>query len=181
MLEAVGVPGAEGAASPGTEVPSQLPPLSLQLDGEPGPLPLKPKETEAPGASVPFQPTFLAVQWSPELVTVASQAEVTLVPVGKSHSTVQELREVVPVFFTVQLPPKPVPQSEVLAKVAVALVAAWAGLARPTRPARGSARVAASAAALCLKRMCASLYGDVVEGMTEPHARSAARIERSGP
>lgn len=115
------------------------------------------------------------------MVTVASQAEVTLVPVGKSHSTVQELREVVPVFFTVQLPPKPVPQSEVLAKVAVALVAAWAGLARPTRPARGSARVAASAAALCLKRMCASLYGDVVEGMTEPHARSAARIERSGP
>ncbi len=60
---------------------------------------------------------------------------------------------VVPVFFTVHLPPKPVPQSEVLAKVAVALVAAWAGLASPTSPAKGSARVAASAAALCLKRM----------------------------
>ena len=153
MSEAVGVPGAEGAASPGTEPPSQLPPLSLQLEGEPGPLPLKPKETEAPGASVPFQPVFLAVQWSPELVTVASHAEVTLVPEGKSHSTVQEPRVEVPVFFTVQLPPKPVPQSEVLAKTAVALVAAWASPARPTRVASGSDRVARSAAALCLKRM----------------------------
>src|SRR5687768_4809948 len=114
MPEAVGVPGADGGLSPGTLPPSQEAPLSLQLDGEPEPLPLKPNETEVPGASVPFQPTFLAVQWSPELVTVASQAEVTFVPEGKSHSTVQELMVVVPVFFTVQLPPKPEPQSEVL-------------------------------------------------------------------
>ncbi len=112
--EAVGVPGAEGAASPGTEVPSQLPPFSLQWDGEPEPEPLKPKETVAPGARVPFQALFLAVQWVPEEVTSASQAEVTDVPEGKSHSTVQELREVVPVFFTVHLPSKPVPQSEAL-------------------------------------------------------------------
>src|SRR5688500_15902045 len=112
MSEAVGVPGADGAASPGTSgPPSQLPALSLQPAGAPEPLPLKPKETEAPGARVPFQPRFLAVQWSPELVTVASQAEVTLVPEGKSHSTVQELRLVVPVFFTVHLPSKPEPQS----------------------------------------------------------------------
>lgn len=137
--EAVGVPGADGAASPGWVEPSQLSPFSLQLDGEPGPEPLKPKETEAPGAMVPFQPTFLAVQWSPELVTVASQAEATLVPEGKSHSMVQELMLLVPVFLTVHWPPKPVPQSLVLVKVAVALPAAWAGLARPTAPARGAA------------------------------------------
>lgn len=55
MAEAVGVPGAEGAASPGTVVPpSQLPPLSRQLEGEPLPAPLKPKETEAPAAMVPL-------------------------------------------------------------------------------------------------------------------------------
>lgn len=33
---------------------------------------------------------------------------------GKSHSTVQELRLVVPVFLTVHLPSKPEPQSWVL-------------------------------------------------------------------
>src|SRR5213079_3035207 len=96
MLEAVGVPGAEGAASPGTSPPSQDAPLSLQPEGAPEPLPLKPKETEAPGASVPFQERFLAVQWSAELVTVASQAELTFVPDGKSHSTVHELTVVEP-------------------------------------------------------------------------------------
>src|SRR5690606_6826769 len=152
-FEAVGVPGAEGASSPGTLPPSQLPPLSLQPEGEPVPLPLKPKETDAPGARVPFQPRFLAVQWSPESVTVASQADVTLVPVGKSHSMVQALMVAVPVFFTVHLPSKPEPQSWVLAWVAVAEVAAWAGGARATMPDRGSSRVANPAAALCLKRM----------------------------
>ncbi|MDH6224942.1 hypothetical protein M2169_001912 [Streptomyces sp. MJP52] len=116
MLEAVGLPGADGRLSPGTGVsPSQEPPLILQPEGEPVPEPLKPKVTEAPGARLPFQPRFLPVQWLPELVTVASQAEVTLVPVGKSHSTVQEERAVVPVFFTVHLPSKPEPQSCVLA------------------------------------------------------------------
>ncbi|GAA3120994.1 hypothetical protein GCM10017687_38320 [Streptomyces echinatus] len=89
----------------------------------------------------------------PEPVTSASQAEVTDVPEGKSHSTVQELMLLEPVFLTVHWPPKPVPQSLVLVKVAVAFAAAWAGLARPTRPARGSNRVANPAAALCLKRM----------------------------
>jgi hypothetical protein len=51
----------------------------------------------------------------PEDVTSASQAEVTEVPEGKSHSTVHEFRAVVPVFFTVHLPSKPEPQSWVLA------------------------------------------------------------------
>jgi hypothetical protein len=83
----------------------------LQFEGEPEPLPLKPKETEAPGARLPFQDLFLAVQWVPEEVTSASQAEVTDVPEGKSHSTVQELIVVVPVFLTVHLPSKPEPQS----------------------------------------------------------------------
>ncbi len=115
MSEAVGVPGAEGAASPGTVPPSQLPPLSLQLDGEPEPVPLKPKVTEAPGARVPFQDLFLAVQWAPEELKSASQPEPTEVPEGKSHSTVQEEMVVVPVFFTVHLPSKPDPQSWVLA------------------------------------------------------------------
>ncbi len=63
---------------------------------------------------MPFQPRFLAVQWFAELVTVASQAEVTLVFAGKSHSTVQAERVVVPVFFTVHLPSNPLPQSDAL-------------------------------------------------------------------
>src|ERR1041385_7650346 len=113
--EAVGVPGAEGALSPGTVPPLQLPPFSLQLAGEPEPTPLKPKETVAPGARAPFQDLFLAVQWAPLEVTSASQAEVTDVPEGKSHSTVHELIDVVPVLVTVHLPSKPVPQSWVFA------------------------------------------------------------------
>lgn len=131
---AVGVPGAEGALSPGTLPPSQEAPFSLQPAGAPGPVPLKPKLTEAPGATEPFQPRFLAVQWVPELVTVASQAEPTAVPEGKSHSMVQEDRAVVPVFLTVHWPSKPLPQSDFLTKEAVAEVAASAG--RPGRPSR---------------------------------------------
>jgi hypothetical protein len=92
---------------------------------------------------------FLAVQWVPEDVTSASQADVTDVPEGKSHSTVHELMLVVPVFLTVHLPSKPVPQSWVLAYVAVADVAAEAGLASPTRAANGSSRVVSPATALC--------------------------------
>ncbi len=110
----VGVPGAVGGVSPGTLPPSQEAPLSLHPEGVPGPVPLKPKLTEAPGARLPAQLLFLAVQWSPLLVTSASQAEVTLVPAGKSHSRVQPLRGAVPVFFTVHLPSKPLPQSCVL-------------------------------------------------------------------
>ncbi|CAM5694074.1 hypothetical protein SGLAM104S_06121 [Streptomyces glaucescens] len=78
------------------------------------PVPLNPKVTEAPGARVPFQALFLAVQWVPAEVMSASQPEVTDVPEGKSHSTVQELMVVVPVFFTVHLPSKPLPHSEAL-------------------------------------------------------------------
>lgn len=55
MELAVGVPGAEGALSPGTLPPSQEAPFSLQPVGAPEPVPLKPKETLAPGATEPFQ------------------------------------------------------------------------------------------------------------------------------
>ncbi|RDL08595.1 hypothetical protein DER30_1963 [Streptomyces sp. HB202] len=61
MSLAVGLPGAEGALSPGTEPPSQEAPFSLHPLGEPEPVPLKPKLTLAPGATVPFQERFLAV------------------------------------------------------------------------------------------------------------------------
>ncbi len=81
-LLAVGVPGAVGGVSPGWVPPSQEAPLILQPPGAPPPAPLKPKLAVAPGARVPFQPRFLAVQWVPEPVTVASQAEVTEVPDG---------------------------------------------------------------------------------------------------
>lgn len=54
---------------------------------------------------------------------------------------------VVPVFFTVHLPSKPVPQSETLVYVAVAEVAASAGVARPTMAARGRIRAVRPAAA----------------------------------
>ncbi len=119
---------------------------------------MKPKETEAPGASVPFQPRFLALQRVPELVTVASQAEVTLVSAGKSHWTFHELSVVVPVFLMVHLPSKPLPQSWVLAYVAVASEAAWeavwgaasAGAPRATRVASGSSSVVSPATARCL-------------------------------
>ncbi len=146
---AVGLPGAEGALSPGLVVPpSQGAPLSLQPLGAPVPLPLNPKEMEAPGARVPFHPRFLAVQWFAELVTVASHAEVTLVPVGKSHSTVQEESAVVPVFFTVHWPSKPEPQSDFLVYVAVAEAAASAGAASPTMAARGRNSAVTPATAL---------------------------------
>ncbi len=147
MSEPTGVPGAEGALLPGRSVPSQEAPLSLQPVGAPGPAPLKPKVTEAPGARVPFQPLSLAVQWLPVLVTVASQAEPTLVPAGKSHSIVQDVSVVVPVFFTVHLPSNPEPQSEPLAKVAVAPAAAWAGVDRPTTATRGRVSAVRPAAA----------------------------------
>ncbi|RPK43367.1 hypothetical protein EES39_19275 [Streptomyces sp. ADI92-24] len=64
MELAVGVPGAVGALSPGTLPPSQEAPFSLQpvAEPEPEPVPLKPKETLAPGATEPFQLRFLAVQ-----------------------------------------------------------------------------------------------------------------------
>src|SRR5688500_3287923 len=84
MLLAVGVPGAVGGVSPGLPPPpSQVPPLTTQLDGLPEPVPLNPKLIEAPGASVPFHDLFLPVQVVPELVTSASQADVTAVPEGK--------------------------------------------------------------------------------------------------
>ncbi|GGU76545.1 hypothetical protein GCM10010498_38290 [Streptomyces cavourensis] len=46
----------------------------------------------------------------------------------------------VPVFFTVHWPSKPLPQSDFLVYVAVAEVAADAGEARPTIAANGTAR-----------------------------------------
>lgn len=124
--------------------------MQLVAAPEPEPVPLKPKETLAPGAMVPFQPTFFAVQWLPVWVTVASQAEPTPVPLGKSHSMVHELREVVPVFFTVHWPSKPVPQSDFLRYVAVAEVAASAGEAMPTMAARGRSSAVRPATALLL-------------------------------
>ncbi len=74
-----------------------------------------------------------------------------MVPAGKSHSTVQPLRVVVPVFFTVHCPWKPVPQSETLVYVAVADSAACAGVApRPMSAATG--RRSAVRAARALRR-----------------------------
>lgn len=57
----VGVPPPQGA------------PLSWQLAGEPLPLPRKPKETEAPGAMLPFQDRLVKVYLCPEVVSSASQ------------------------------------------------------------------------------------------------------------
>ncbi len=58
-----------------------------------------------------------------------------------------------PVFFTVHLPSKPVPQSETFVYVAVAEAAAWAGPARATSPAIGRAKAATVAASLLKRRM----------------------------
>ncbi len=59
-------------------------------------------------------------------------------PEGKSHSMVQEESAVVPVFFTVHWPSNPLPQSDFLVYVAVAVAAAAAGEARPTIAASGT-------------------------------------------
>lgn len=72
------------------------------------------------------------------------------VPEGKSHSMVQELRAVVPVFFTVHWPSKPLPQSDFLRYVAVAEVAASAGEAMPTIAASGRSSAVRPATALDL-------------------------------
>lgn len=61
-----------------------------------------------------------------------------MVPEGKSHSMVQEESAVVPVFFTVHWPSKPLPQSDFLVYVAVADAAAEAGAASPTIAASGT-------------------------------------------
>ncbi len=139
-LETAGVPGAVGGVSSGCSAPSQGTPLSLQPVGAPSPVPLKPKVVEAPGARVPFQERFLAVQRFPSLLTSASHGRVTLVPAGNSHSSVQLLSGVSPVFCTVHRAWKPVPQSWVRVYEALGASAAWLGAARPTIPAKGIAR-----------------------------------------
>ena len=154
------MPGADGAASPGTVVPSQLPPFSLQLDGEPEPAPLKPKETEAPGAMEPLQDLFLAVQWVPDGGDVGvpgggdgrAGGEVPLDRPGTDGGGTGVLHR--PLAFEAGAP---VLRS--WCRWRWRWSAAWAGLARPTRPARGSNSVANPAAALCLKRILRLLGG----------------------
>ncbi|GGW16090.1 hypothetical protein GCM10010264_66640 [Streptomyces globisporus] len=80
---------------------------------------------------------------------------------GKSHSTVQVLSVVVPVFFTVHWPSNPLPQSDFFVYTAVAEAAASAGDARPTMAASG--RRSAVAPATALARLPGeALCGDLV-------------------
>ncbi len=62
-----------GGGVVGGGAPPHSAPLSWQLVGEPGPLPMKPKETEAPGAMVPFQDRLLKVYRWPAECSSASQ------------------------------------------------------------------------------------------------------------
>ncbi len=57
----------------GVVPPVQAAPLSRQFAGTPEPLPRKPKETEAPGAMVPFQERLVNVYRWPLEVSSASQ------------------------------------------------------------------------------------------------------------
>src|SRR5690349_5119946 len=65
-----------------------------------------------------------------------SHAEPILVPAGRSNSTRQDDRAVVSPALTTIWPLKPVPQSDILLKVAMGLVAACAV---PAKPANASA------------------------------------------
>ncbi|OLB67222.1 MAG: hypothetical protein AUI10_00585 [Actinobacteria bacterium 13_2_20CM_2_72_6] len=62
MPGAAGTPGARladaDALGDGPPPPPHDASLSVQFDGLPGPEPRKPKLTEAPGATVPFQDRF---------------------------------------------------------------------------------------------------------------------------
>ena len=78
----------------------------------------------------------------PLRVCWASHALVTEEPEGKSSATVQPLMVLVVPLVIVYLPSKPVPQSEVLVKVAVA-GAAKAGVAATMTVAAAVARAAA--------------------------------------
>ncbi|TWJ27403.1 hypothetical protein JD81_00892 [Micromonospora sagamiensis] len=54
-------------------VPPQGAPLRVQLPGAPEPVATKPKDTDAPGAMLPFQERLVKVYRWPEEVSRASQ------------------------------------------------------------------------------------------------------------
>ncbi|CAM5714015.1 hypothetical protein SALBM217S_10187 [Streptomyces griseoloalbus] len=88
-----GVPMASGRKSwPGVVGPSQRRAVQLPVGRRRLRwLPLKPKlAARRWERRCRSSHRFLAVQWVPEVVTAASQAEVTEVPAAKSHSMVQE-------------------------------------------------------------------------------------------
>jgi len=116
LVRLVGAVG--GVVSPGGVPPLHDPPLTVQLAGviPPG-APIHPKLVLAPTARVAFQvPT--ATTWLPDLVTLESQNEEIVAPVGRSNSTRQVTGAVVPLVI-VYLPSYPEPQSEDLVNVAV--------------------------------------------------------------
>jgi hypothetical protein len=57
----VGVPGVPGAPGCGSVPPPHGASLSVQFDGLPGPLAMKPKLTDTPGATVPFHDRLVTV------------------------------------------------------------------------------------------------------------------------
>lgn len=95
--------------------------------GEPEPVARKPKETEVPGTTVPFQDRLVKVCRPPADVTVASQYDPSSVPAGRAKATCHPVSVSGPLLVMVYVPSHPVPQSAVLTRVAVGL-AARAGL-----------------------------------------------------
>jgi len=76
--------------------------------GEPlVPDPVNPKEVEAPGAIVRFQSTFLAVTVDPDVVCVALQRLLMVLPLPSVHFAVQPLMAADPELLTVTSPWKP--------------------------------------------------------------------------
>jgi hypothetical protein len=97
-----------------TDAPPQVTPLSVNEVGLgllPVCEPLKPKLTEPPVGTLPFQAALVAVTWLPVCVTVADQAWVTRCPeFGNVHPRFQAVSGS-PRFCKVTLAVKPVFQS----------------------------------------------------------------------
>jgi len=71
------------------------------------PVPVNPKEVEAPGDMVRFQSAFLAVTVDPDVVCVALHRLLMVLPLPSVHFAVQPLMALDPVLFTVTSPWKP--------------------------------------------------------------------------
>jgi hypothetical protein len=87
-----------GGGVVGAVPPAQGAPLIVQPRGTPSAATVKPKLTVAPGATVPFQDTLLNRCRLPVLVRTELHELVTVVPAGRSNSTVQPVAAASPVL-----------------------------------------------------------------------------------
>jgi hypothetical protein len=84
-----GRPLGSGAAPPSTEHVAESMRHDAGSPGFPDEVVTKPTVTEAPGARSLFQLSGFTVTWRPSTVCVPFHSELTVVPAGRSNSSVQ--------------------------------------------------------------------------------------------